>query len=159
MKRFAVTPIALAMFALLAVFALGCSKNKTATGMAAETAATPITSLASDPLVSSLTSGLGLNATQAAGGAGALLGLAQEGLAKEDWSKIASAIPGASSLISEAKKLGGISKFGSLASLGPAFSKMGLSPDQVMKLTPAVTDEVTKLAGADLGAKFGALMK
>jgi Protein of unknown function VcgC/VcgE (DUF2780) len=156
MKKTTLGTITLALFALLAVFAFGCSKNKTATGMATETAAT---SLASNPMVAGLTSSLGLTSTQASGGAGALLGLAQESLAKEDWSKIASTIPGASSLISEAKKLGGISKFGSLAALAPAFTKMGLSPDQVTKLTPAVTEQVTKAAGADLGAKFGAAMK
>jgi Protein of unknown function VcgC/VcgE (DUF2780) len=155
MKRLA---LGIMTLALLAVFAFGCSKNKTATGMANETAKSA-ESLASNPMVSGLTSSLGLTATQASGGAGALLGLAQESLAKEDWSKLASVIPGTSSLISEAKKLGGISKFGSLAALAPAFTKMGLSPDQVTKLTPAVTEQVTKAAGADLGAKFGAAMK
>jgi hypothetical protein len=140
--------------ALLGVLAsAGCSKNSTSSAMSS------VTSLASNPLITSLTSSLGLSATQAIGGAGALLGLAQKNLAGADWSKIAGAVPGASSLISQAKTLGGISQFTDLAALAPAFSKIGLSGDQVKSLTPALTDYVGKAAGPDVGNLLAGAIK
>src|SRR6267378_760137 len=132
--------VGMVLVAMLAV--LGCTKN---------TSMSSVTSLASNPLVTSLTSALGLNATQAIGGAGALLGLAQHNLAGADWSKVAAAVPGASSLISQAKSLGGISQFTNLAGLSGAFTKMGLSADQVKSLPPAMTDQVSKAAGPEVG--------
>jgi hypothetical protein len=140
-------------FTLLGLLvATSCSKNSTSAAMSS------VTSLASNPLITSLTSSLGLSATQAIGGAGALLGLAQKNLGA-DFSKIAGAIPGASSLISQAKTLGGISKFTDLAGLAPAFSKMGLSSDQVKSLTPALTDYVGKAAGPDVGNLLAGAIK
>ncbi len=162
MKRIA---FGVLMLGMAAVLSMGCAGSKAPAEVASATsaassAASSVASLASDPLVSSLTSGLGLNATQAVGGAGALLGLAQENLAKADWDKIASAVPGAGPLISQAKSLGGITgKFGSLAGLAPAFSKMGLSADQAASLTPAVTDYVSKAAGPEVGSLLGGAIK
>ena len=150
MKRLA---LGILMLAMVAIVSMGCAKNKATSDVASVTStASSVASLASDPLISSLMSGLGLNATQATGGAGALLGLAQEKLTSADWSKVASAIPGASQMIAQAKSLGGITgKFGSLANLAPAFSKMGLTSDQVKSLTPAVTDYVSKAVGPEIG--------
>ena len=151
----------LAIIALAVVTAAGCSKSSDEVPSAESLAMNPsLESLANNPLVSNLMSSLGLSAAQAAGGAGALLGLAQENMAEADWSKIASAIPGSSSLISQAKALGGITgKFGSLADLSGAFSKMGLSPDQVSSLTPALTDYVSKAAGPEVGNLLAAAIK
>jgi len=120
-----------------------------------------IASLTSNPLVSSLMSGLGLNANQAVGGAGALLGLAQGKLAKADWSTISKLVPGASGLISQAKALGGIKKFTSLEALAPAFDKMGLSNDQVKSVQSSMSDFIAKATGggADLAKKFDAAIK
>ena len=122
-------------------------------------AAKMLSTLASNPLVSTLMSGLGLNSSQAVGGAGALLGLAQAHMPKADWSKLAGAIPGTGDLIKTAKSLGGISKFTNLAGLSGAFGKMGLSTDQVAKLTPAMGDYVSKAAGPDIGKKFADAIK
>jgi len=138
---------------LASLASTGCSKNSTSSAMSSMTA------LASDPLITSLTSSLGLNASQAIGGAGALLGLAQKNLAGADWSKIAGAIPGVSSLISEAKTMGGISKFTDLAALAPAFTKMKLNGDQVKALTPALTDYVSKAAGPEVGNMLAGAIK
>ena len=121
-----------------------------------------LTALASNPLVSSLMSGLGLNPTQAVGGAGALLGLAQAKMPKADWSKLAKLVPGASSLISQAKTLGGIKQFTNLAGLAPAFGKMGLSADQVKTIQPEISSFISKAGGAggaDLAKKFDAAIK
>lgn len=120
-----------------------------------------LSSLTGNPLVSNLMSGLGLNANQAIGGAGALLGLAQAKLPKADWSKLGKLVPAAGSLISEAKALGGIKKFESLAALAPAFGKFGLSPDQVKSTQGAMSDFITKATGggADLAKKFNDAIK
>jgi hypothetical protein len=117
--------------------------------------ASSVASLTSNPLVSTLMSSLGLNANQAVGGAGALLGLAKQKLAKNDWSALSKAIPGASNLISQAKSLGGIKKFESLAALAPAFTKFGLTSDQVKSIQGAMTDAISKSAGPELAKKFG----
>ena len=143
--------IVLALIVLVASAAPGAATTKMPS-------TSSLTSLASNPLVSSLMSS-GLNANQATGGAGSLLGLAQEKLTKTDWSKIAKVIPGTSSLISQAKTLGGIKKFGSLASLAPAFGKMGLSTDQVKSVQGQVSDTISKGGGADLAKKFDGAMK
>ena len=141
-------------FTLLGLLvATSCSKNSTSTTMSTATA------LASDPLIQTLVSSLGLSAAQAIGGAGALLGLGQKNLAAADWSKVAGAIPGAKSLISQAKTLGGITQFTNLAGLAPSFTKMGLSSDQVKSLTPALTDYVGKAAGAEVGTLLAGAIK
>lgn len=116
--------------------------------------------LGGNPMISSLTSGLGLNASQAVGGAGALLGLAQNKLPKADWSKITKSIPGTGDMIKTANSLGGITgKTGSLADLTGAFSKMGISADQASKRVPAVSDYVGKAAGPDVGAALAGVLK
>ena len=123
--------------------------------------ATPssLTSLATNPLITQLIANLGLNPTQAVGAAGALLGLSQHNLAKADWSKIAGVVPGASSLISQAKALGGIKKFSNLAALSGAFTKMGVTSEQVAQVTPAVAGFIGKAAGMDVANKFTAAIK
>jgi hypothetical protein len=118
-----------------------------------------VSSLASNPLVSSLTSGLGLSANQAIGGAGAVLGAAQEKLSPGDWSKVAKDVPGADALVTQAKSMSGVTgKFGDLSSMGGTFEKLGLNSEQVSKLVPAVTDYVAK-ASPEVGNLLkGALM-
>jgi len=120
-----------------------------------------VSSLTSNPLVSTLMSGGGLNANQAVGGAGALLGLAQAKLPKADWSKLEKVVPGSSSLISQAKSLGGIKKFESLAGLAPAFGKFGLSTDLVKSTQGGMSDFIGKATGggADLTKKFNDAIK
>lgn len=118
-----------------------------------------LTQLTSNPLVSSLMGSLGLNATQAIGGAGALLGLAQNTLPAADWKAITSAISGTDALVKAATSLGGISgKPSSLADLSPAFTKMGLSTSQVSQLVPALTDYVGKATSAATGAALAGVL-
>jgi hypothetical protein len=153
--------VVLAMLGVL--LSNGCFWNKNSKAADATKAASNATSeaaaLASDPMISSLTTGLGLNANQAIGGAGALLGLAQTNMASGDWSKVAAAIPGASNLISQAKTLGGISKFTNLADLSGAFTKMGLTADQAKGITSSLTDTISKAAGPEIGTAFAAAIK
>lgn len=117
--------------------------------------------LAANPLVSTLSSSLGLNSQQAVGGAGALLALAQNTLSPENWTKVAGAVTGATDLIKAATVLGGgISPSArGLADLSGAFSKIGLTPDQVGAMVPALTDYVGKAAGADVGSALAEVLK
>ena len=133
MKRIVVGAMALA---LVAFSVLSCASTSSA-----------VSSLASNPLVSSLTSGMGINATQAVGAAGALLGSAQGKLSPTDWKKVSDAVPGTDALVSEAKNLTGVTgNFGDVASLGSSFSKLGLNSSQVSQLVPAVTGAVSKIS-------------
>jgi len=148
---------AVVVFAMLGVlFSNGCNKN---TSKAASQAASDVTSMASNPVVSSLSAATGIPADKAMGGVGALLGLAQTNLASADWAKVAAVVPNASNLISQAKTLGGISKFTNLADLSGAFTKMGLTSDQVKTLSGALTDSVSKAAGADVGTALATAIK
>ena len=144
MRRIVIGALALFAFAIL-----GCSST-----------ASSVSSLASNPLVSSLTSGMGLSTEQAVGGAGALLGSAQSKLSPEDWKKVSSAVPGTDSLVSSAKSLTGVTgNFGDVSSLGSSFSKLGLSSSQVSQLVPAVTGYVSKAAGPEVGSLLAGVLK
>ena len=156
---------------ILAVVALSsCAASNTATPPAsspasvAAAAAEPMamaSQLAANPLISSLVGSLGLNTQQAVGGAGALLALAQNTLSPDNWTKLAAAIPGTTDMIKAANALGGgiSSNARGLADLSGAFSKIGLSPDAVGTLVPALTDYVGKAAGPDVGSALAAVLK
>jgi hypothetical protein len=111
-----------------------------------------LTQLASNPLVTSLGSAIGLNPTQAILGAGSALGISKEKLASADWDKVAKVVPQVGDLIGQAKSLSGLSgAFGSLSNLTSAFSKAGISADQATKIAPAVSEFVGKAAGPAVG--------
>ena len=67
-----------------------------------------LTSATKNPLLGALTSQLGVTENQARGGVGSYLTLLQEKLAKGDFDKIASLVPGASGYLDSAKKLGAV---------------------------------------------------
>ncbi|MCL1090617.1 DUF2780 domain-containing protein [Shewanella profunda] len=97
----------------------------------------------SNELVGNVMSQLGLNQTQAEGGLGSLLGLAQSSLGSNDYSQLAASIPNADSLLAAAPKLnansgvsGLLSKAGDLGSslqggamVLDAFEKLGISQE------------------------------
>jgi hypothetical protein len=123
-------------------------------------ASNSISSLTSNPLVSQLTSSLGLTPTQAIGGAGSLLGLAEENLTDDQFDKVSDAIPGTDALMSQAKSLTGISgTTGGLSGLTGSLSKLGISQDQVNQMVPAITDFVSKKAGPDVGNLLASALK
>jgi hypothetical protein len=167
MKRLAIATLSLM---LLCSCASTNSSTNASTGPSTSLSASPstipatdpasmVSQLTSNPLVSNLMSTLGLNATQAIGGAGALLGLAQNTLPQADWSAITSAIPGTDALVKTAASLGGITgKASSLADLSGPFTKLGLSTDQVTKLVPAVTDYVGKSTSAATAAALAGVL-
>ena len=113
-------------------------------------------------LVSQLSGVLGSTPEQAAGAAGAIFSFAKGNLNRVTWSQISAAIPGVDEMMHEvparpdtAAPLPDSSFYGrGGSSLAGAFSRLGLSPDQVSKAAPVVTDYVSKVAGADLGKAF-----
>ena len=114
-------------------------------------------------LVQTLAKQLNITDEQAAGGAGAIFNYAQGALPKDDYGKIANAVPEAAELIKKAPpsdtasdvagsalgKAGGTAA--GLAGLGSSFEKLGLKSDMVGKFTPIVVDYVDKKGGAEVG--------
>lgn len=99
-------------------------------------------------LINALKGSLGINQSQAIAGAGSLLGLASEKLGSQDFMKIANAIPGSNDLMKQAGDLTGLGKnFGSLANVTTALGKMGLTPDQVLKMGGSIADFAGKAGG------------
>jgi hypothetical protein len=108
-------------------------------------------------LIDQLTSNLGVNETQAKGGAGLLFKLAKDGLSGGDFSKVSAAVPGIDGLIGAAPggegALGGLGKvfggggLGSLASLAGGFSNLGLDASMIGKFLPIVLSFVQSKGG------------
>ena len=106
--------------------------------------------LAADGLVSMLTSGLGINDTQAAGAAGAVFNLAKSKLSGDEFTTVAKAVPEMDTLLSaapETGKSGGLASMagkalGSAAGLAGSFDKLGLDAGMVGQVVPVVLDYV-----------------
>ena len=118
-----------------------------------------LSGLASNPLVSTLTANLGVTPDQAVGGTGAMLGYAQNKLPPDQFSAVSNAIPGSSDITKAAGPLLGGSPLQSLTDVQGAFSKLGMSPDMVSKFAPILTDQVSKVAGPQVGGLLGGLFK
>src|SRR5215813_11440659 len=129
------------------------------TGLASCASGNALAGLASNPLVSSLTSGLGVSPEQAVGGSGAMLGYAQNKLSPDQFSAVSKAIPGAGDITKAAGPLLGGSSLNSLADVQGAFSKLGMSPDMVSKFAPILSDQVGKVAGPQVAGLLGGLFK
>ena len=125
---------AIAVCLLLATFLPGCAEMKSMTGQSAD-------------LTSLLTKQLGVTDTQASGGVGSMLKLAQEKLAAGDFDTVAKAIPGADKYLASAKQLLGGGNIVDKAGLQSAFSKLGMSPSMVDQFTPVVTQFVGQTGG------------
>ena len=125
---------------------------------------------ASPELVNALSKEIGGTPEQAAGAAGALFGLAKTRLKPEEFSQVASAVPGMDSLLKAAPAAAGavgttgaMSKMAGsatgLASAASAFSKLGLKPDAVGKAVPLLTSFVSKSGGASVGSLLSGALK
>jgi hypothetical protein len=113
-----------------------------------------------NPLMSKLTSSLGVTQDQAEGGVGSILTLAQEKLAKGDFDKIAALIPGASGYLEKAKSLGAVA--GPLLNsdgLNGALAKLGIDSATAAKFVPQVTKFVSKAGGSKLGGMLATALK
>jgi hypothetical protein len=141
-----------------AAFSLGdaasaLSSVSSATAATPAKTATPTTTQAtsSNALVGMLSSQLGVSDKQAAGGVGSILSYAQGALPSNDYTKLATAVPDASSLLSMApKSTNALSSLGSLggaassaagmAGLASQFSSLGLDSGMISKFVPIMMD-------------------
>jgi hypothetical protein len=121
-------------------------------------------------LVSMLTSALGVDESQAAGGAGALLAVAQQQLGGESFGQISAAVPEVAGLVDAAPELGGAAASAVPAAgvqdllgqgsddmiarglqLAGAFEGLGLDPGMVQSFTPVMVDYVRDRGGDGVG--------
>ena len=119
----------------------------------------PMSAVASNPLISSLTSNLGVSPEQAVGGTGAMLGYAKNNLPSDQFNAVSNAIPGGSEITKAAGPLVGNSPLKSLTDVQGVFSKLGMSPDTVSKFAPILSDQVSKVAGPQVGGLLSSLFK
>ena len=134
----------------------------------AATAEASAAAKASPELIGALSKEMGATPEQAAGAAGTLFGVAKTRLKPEDFSQIATAVPGMDSLLKAAPSGGGgatsgLSQLGGgasgLASAASQFTKLGLSPDMVSKAVPVLTSFVTKSGGSKAGSLLAGALK
>jgi hypothetical protein len=136
----------------------------------APTAEASAAAKASPELVTALSKEIDATPEQAAGAAGALFGVAKSRLKPEEFSQVASAVPGMDALLKAAPAAaaatgtsGAMSKMAGsasgLASAATAFSKLGLKPDMVSKAVPVLTNFVTKSGGANVGSLLAGALK
>ena len=119
-----------------------------------------MTSSLKNPLMGMLTSQLGVTEQQATGGIGSYLTLAQEKLAKGDFDKIASLVPGASKYMEQAKALGAVAgPLKNLAGLNGALGKLGMQPETAAKFAPTVTDYLGKAGGSGVQSMLSGMLK
>jgi hypothetical protein len=120
---------------------------------------------ANPELVGELAKEIQVTPQQAEGAAGALFSLAKSRLSSDDWSKVASAVPGMDGLLKAAPAMtagtAGTTMPGAtgLASATSAFTKLGLKPDMVSKAVPVLTQYVSKSGGADVGKLLAGALK
>ena len=111
-------------------------------------------------LLKTLTSQLGVTDTQALGGAGALLQLAQDKLGVDQFSAIAAIIPGADSYLNIAKTVGKITgPMNSLDDVKPVFENLGMSGDLVGEFVPALSGYATMVGGSGVSDLLGTVLK
>jgi hypothetical protein len=164
MKYTSLALLGAAVFSVLITGTTSAAGAPQSAGAAAAAAAK-----ASPDLVGALAKELGGSSEQAAGAAGALFGLAKSRLAPNQFSQVAKAVPGMASLLKAAptgdatKASNPLSQLGGatagLVGAASAFSKLGLSPDLVMKAVPVLTSFVSKSGGADVGKLLAGALK
>jgi uncharacterized protein VcgC/VcgE DUF2780 len=148
------------------------SKGKTTAAEAAGSVATPAASSATSALsgalapasqlISSLVGSVpGLSQAQAILGAGSLFGLAKAKMPGDQFSSLASAVPGAEALVGEATKAGlpAAEQLTGLASLTPILSKAGINSGTTSQLVSPLGKAVTGAGGQSLGDAFLAAVK
>lgn len=119
-------------------------------------------------LVDMLTGALGVNASQAEGGAAVLFKAAKDKLGEGEFGKLLGGVPGLSDLMKKAPASGGGGLGGLLGGLAGAvggnaalistimggFSKLGLTTDDAKRFVPVILDFLRKKAGPDVVSKL-----
>jgi hypothetical protein len=106
-----------------------------------------------------LSSQLGISASQASGGLGSVLSLAQEKLSPADFAKLTKAVPNSSTYMKAAKDAGVTEPIGNVDGLNRAFGKLGIPPEKARQFGPAMADYVGKTSGASTQSLVTGLLK
>lgn len=132
----------LAVLLLGATMALGgCGGNDTMSSAASM--------LEGDSLVSGLTSGLGIDAKQAAGGLGSIMSLAENKLPAADYSSLTKLMPSADKYLKVAKDAGLLTDpITDASKLYAAMGDLGINADTASKLYSQVGDYLGDAGGA-----------
>ncbi|MBN1131095.1 MAG: DUF2780 domain-containing protein [Chitinispirillaceae bacterium] len=118
-------------------------------------------------IISDLVSKLGIQESQAKGGAGLIFKLAQENLGG-DFSKIATAIPDVNALISSAPQAGGAAKaiggnkakaLTGVAGLAGGFSQLNLDSGMIAKFVPIILEFVKSKGGQGVSDALSRALK
>jgi hypothetical protein len=153
------------------VFSACASKSgKVTTAESAGTVANPASSASAligalapaSQLISGLVGSIpGMSQAQAILGAGSVFGLAKAKMPTDQFSQLASAVPGTQALVDEATKAGlpAADQLTSLASLTPILSKAGINSSMVSQLVPALGKAVSAGGGQGLADAFLAAVK
>jgi len=114
-------------------------------------------------LIGLLTEELRVTPEQATGGAGAIFSAAKNRLNSADFSKVASAVPGMSSLLKAAPSTGPVGSVGAgfadAAPLTSSFKTLGLSPAMIPKFVPIIKNFVSSKGGAEIGEILASALK
>jgi hypothetical protein len=117
--------------------------------------ANKLTSMASNPLISSLTSSIpGLDATKAIGAAGSYLAVAEGKLSEADYDAMIDVIPGGKDIKQQALSLGGMDKIMGISDANSLMAKLGVTKDQGDKVAAGMTDYISKQGKPDVADKF-----
>ena len=118
-------------------------------------------------LVDMLTKNLGVNPTQAEGGAGVLFKAAQQKLGAAEFGKMLGGVPGLGDLMKKAPApggglggmLGGLAgamggNAGLIATIVGGFGKLGLTTDHAKKFVPVIMEFLKSKVGPDVVSKL-----
>ena len=132
----------------------------------ATTAAAPagktVDQTASPEIVGPLATELGITPDQAQGAAATMFGVAKGRLAPADFAKVAAAVPNMDGLLAAAPPAAAKSAVeavaaeaggaGSMIAAAGTLSKLGLKPETIVKVAPALVKVVQSRGGAEVGA-------
>ncbi|MBD0787751.1 DUF2780 domain-containing protein [Vibrio sp. Y2-5] len=109
-------------------------------------------------LLTQITSQLPVSETQAAGGVGSLLALAQNQLSDSNSSELESLLPGLSQLTSLSESSNAFAKIADMEAVNKVFNKLGLDSSMVSQFAPLVLQYLTSQgASSDLLGSLGSL--
>ncbi len=130
---------------LSAVLITGCSGSK-------QTVKSTSNKVSGSAFTNQISKSLGITDSQTEAGLGAMMMLSKDKLTADDFSKLTSSLPGGSSLIDQAEKLGVVpGSVSSTADILKVLNKLGISPVEAAKFVPAVLGAAKGLGGGAFG--------
>lgn len=112
----------------------------------------------SSALLTQITSQLPVSQTQAAGGVGSLLALAQNQLSDSNSSELETLLPGLNQLTSLSESSSAIAKIADMEAVNNVFNKLGLDSSMVSQFAPLVLQYLTSQgASSDLLGSLSSL--